>query len=66
MTQKKEAMCPLFPDVVCPQGDEAANACDVRMHTDYDPMMDYKDYAFMDCAIRRAREQEEKKNRIKN
>jgi len=61
MTQKKEAMCPLFPDVVCPQGDDAASACDVRLHADYDPMMDYKDYAFMNCAIRRAKEQEEGK-----
>ena len=59
MTASKEAMCPLFPDVVCPQGAEAAESCNVRLHGDYDPMMDFKDYAFMNCAIRRAREQEE-------
>ncbi len=61
MQKKEQAMCPLFPDVVCPQGDEAAEACDVRMHADYDPMTDFRDYAFMNCAVRRAREQEEGK-----
>ncbi len=59
MQKNEEAMCPLFPDVVCPQGDEAADACNVRLQTDYDPMTDFRDYAFMNCAIRRAREQEE-------
>lgn len=62
MPDKKEAMCPLFEDVVCPQGKDAADSCQVRMDGDYDPMNDLRDYLFMNCAVRRAREQEEKKD----
>ncbi len=58
MPKSKQAMCPLFEDVVCPQGDEAAAGCSVRLEGDYDPINDFKDYIFMNCAIRRAREQE--------
>ena len=60
MPEKKQAMCPLFDDVVCPQGKDAADACQVRVNGDYDPMNDFNDYVFMNCAIRRAREQNTK------
>ena len=59
MPNSKQAMCPLFDDVVCPQGDEVAAGCRVRLEGDYDPINDFKDYVFMNCAIRRAREQEQ-------
>ena len=63
MSEPKKAMCPLFDDVVCPQGEDAANSCVVRLESDYDPIRDSKDYLFLNCAIRRAREQEsENKN----
>ena len=55
---KQQPMCPLFDDVVCPQGEDAVEACQVRVNGDYDPMNDFKDYIFMNCAIRRAREQD--------
>lgn len=62
MSEKQKEMCPLFDDVECPQGDEAVESCNVRMQADYDPMSDYRDYVFMNCAIRRAREQDEKQD----
>lgn len=58
MPKNKQAMCPLFEDVICPQGENAAESCGVRLNGDYDPIRDSKDYLFMNCAVRRAREQE--------
>ncbi len=63
MKNKKEAMCPLFPDVKCPQGHDAADACQVRQHGDYDPMSDMRDYLYMNCAIQRANEQRSNKQK---
>ena len=60
MPKKKEDMCPLFPDVPCPQGKNIADACKVRMDSGYDPVTDFKDYLFMNCAIHRAHENEDK------
>lgn len=57
MSEIKKAMCPLFEDVECPQGNEASEACKVRLDGDYDPISDHRDYIFMNCAVRRAREQ---------
>jgi len=62
MIKKQQPMCPLFEDVICPQGAEAVDSCQVRLDGDYDPMNDYKDYVFMNCAIRRAREQDSETN----
>ena len=58
MPTKEQSYCPLFEDVICPQGDDAAEACKVRLEGDYDPVADGRDYLFMNCAIRRAKEQE--------
>lgn len=58
MSKKQQPMCPLFEDVVCPQGQDAVDSCQVRLDGDFDPMSAYKDYVFMNCAIRRAREQD--------
>jgi hypothetical protein len=57
MIKKQKAICPLFSDVECPQGDNAAEACQVRLNGDYDPVAAGKDYLFMNCAIQRANEQ---------
>ncbi len=60
---EKQAMCPLFPDVPCPRGKEAADSCQVRMEEgDYDPVSDFRDYLMMNCAVLRAEQQRENKN----
>jgi hypothetical protein len=59
MAKKNIAMCPLFDDVPCPQGEDAAEQCRVRFNADYDPVKDFKDYLFMECAILRAHQKEE-------
>ena len=63
MDKKNVVMCPLFPDVPCPQGKDAADQCQVRLENDYDPVRGFKDYLFMDCAIKRAHEKDEKNNK---
>jgi hypothetical protein len=47
----------MFPDMPCPQGEEAADLCDVRMRSDFDPLSDSKDFDFLRCAIWRAQEE---------
>ena len=39
MNKQKQAMCPLFPDVPCPQGEEASEECRVRVNGDFDPVL---------------------------
>ena len=63
MLKLKQAMCPLFPDMPCPQGQESAESCKVRMEGDYNPLSDFKDYLFMNCALQRARENDESYNK---
>lgn len=60
MQNSEQAMCPLFPDMECPRGHSSAEACQVRMNSDYDPMTDFRDYLFMNCAIHRARQENDK------
>ncbi len=62
MASNKERMCPLFPDMPCPRGREAVNGCMVRMESDYDPIRDFKDYLFMNCAIKLANDEDKRKN----
>lgn len=64
MASKNQPVCPLFPDTPCPQGTDAADACDLRLNSGFDPMADFKDFDFMQCAVYRARE-EEKDKRMK-
>ena len=49
-------MCPLFSDTPCPQGHDSADACKVRMEGDMNPLENFRDYLFMNCALQRARE----------
>ncbi len=59
--EKSQAMCPLFPDVPCPRGDDAAEACQVRFEqNNYDPVADFRDYLMLNCALLRAEQQREK------
>lgn len=64
MKKEKETMCPLFPDVKCPQGQKAVDACQVRQDGDYDPMSGFRDYLYMNCAVQRAHEQNDEKQNI--
>jgi hypothetical protein len=57
MKTKNQALCPLFPDVVCPQGPDVADACHIRQKGDYDPMSDFRDYLYMNCAVNQANKQ---------
>jgi len=60
MKNENEEMCPLFPDLPCPRGKDSADDCQVRMESGYDPLIDFKDYLFMNCAIQRANEREKR------
>ncbi|MBN1407191.1 MAG: hypothetical protein JW956_05360 [Calditrichaceae bacterium] len=60
MSRSKPAMCPLFPDMPCPQGQDSADACKVRMEGDLNPLLNFRDYLFINCALQRAKENEQK------
>ena len=63
MSKSKQAMCPLFPDIPCPQGHDSADACKVRVEGELDPLENFRDYLFMNCALQRAKENESKKGK---
>lgn len=68
MSKKKQAqaMCPLYPDMPCPRGDESAQSCQVRAEGDFDPMLDFRDYLLLNCALHRANPAaQEKQNSLK-
>jgi len=48
--------CPIFPDLVCPQGPKASQACTVRVSGDFDPVLYFKDHLIVHCAIHRNQE----------
>jgi hypothetical protein len=54
MKEDQEQMCPLFPDMKCPRGKEAAEECEVRINGIYDPVADFKDFLVMHCALHRS------------
>lgn len=51
MVEEKVHMCPVFPDLICPQGQEMSEACSVRMNGDFDPIADFKDHLLLHCAL---------------
>ncbi len=51
MSEPKQAMCPLFPDVVCPQGEKASAECSVRVNGEFDPVLYFRDELVIHCAI---------------
>lgn len=57
MAIKENQMCPLFPEIACPRGKEAAAACSVRINGQFDPVTDFKDLLVMHCAIYRSEQQ---------
>ena len=58
MSSKKKPICPVFPDMICPQGEEMSKQCMVRINGDFDPMHYFRDHLLMNCAIYRSREEE--------
>jgi hypothetical protein len=60
MSESNKAMCPLFPDTPCPQGHGSADVCKVRMEGDLNPLENFRDYLFINCALQRAKENEQK------
>lgn len=61
MSDEKKHMCPLFPEQVCPQGKDAADACAVRVNGDYNPVTDFKDLLVMHCAIQKSNQESKEK-----
>ena len=51
MSQKKKHPCPVFPEMICPQGQEMSEACTVRINGNFDPMVDFRDHLLLHCAI---------------
>ena len=51
MSEAKQAMCPLFPDLPCPQGMEASQECSVRVNGEFDPVLYFRDDLVLHCAI---------------
>ena len=51
MSETNQAMCPLFPDLPCPQGIEASQECSVRVNGEFDPVLYFRDDLVMHCAI---------------
>ena len=45
MSETKKHLCPVFPEMICPQGHEMSEACTV------DPMADFRDHLLLHCAI---------------
>ncbi|TFG99847.1 MAG: hypothetical protein E4H13_08465 [Calditrichales bacterium] len=61
MPDTKKQICPVFPDLLCPRGEEASEACKVRLRGDFDPIQDFRDQLLLECAIFRSQQAE---NRI--
>ena len=51
MEKEKSHICPVFPDLICPQGKEMSNACTVRISGNYDPMLYFRDHLMLYCAL---------------
>ena len=44
MSEETVQYCPLFPGLICPRGAEAAEACEVRVNGNFDPVLYFKDH----------------------
>ena len=58
-------MCPVFPDLVCPQGEKMSKACAVRFSGSYDPMIYFRDQLMLHCAIYQSQVEKETGKRKK-
>jgi hypothetical protein len=60
MSENKKHICPVFPDMICPQGKEMSEACTVRINGEFDPMVDLRDHLLLHCAIHQNGQQAKK------
>ncbi len=60
MSENKKYLCPVFPDMLCPQGKELSKACMVRINGDFDPMADFRDHLLLHCALYQNEQQTKK------
>jgi len=51
MSKNKTHICPVFPEMICPQGEEMSEACSVRMNGNFDPIADFRDHLLLHCAL---------------
>jgi hypothetical protein len=51
MSEGKKHICPVFPEMKCPQGSEMSDACMVRINGYFDPMADFRDLLLLHCAL---------------
>jgi hypothetical protein len=51
MVEEQVYFCPVFPDLICPQGKEMSDACSVRINGNFDPMLDFRDLLLLHCAL---------------
>jgi len=56
-------MCPLFPEIECPQGVQASEQCSVRVNGEFDPVLYFRDELIMHCAIYQNQMKSEKDNK---
>lgn len=55
--QKRKGYCPVY-DIACPSGPEAAESCDSRFDTDYNPLTNFRDADIENCALYRKEQRE--------
>jgi hypothetical protein len=60
MSDTKKHPCPVFPDMICPQGQAMSEACSVRINGNFDPMVDFRDHLLLHCAIHQNNQQAKK------
>lgn len=65
MPNKNQQICPLFPDVACPQGKKASEECRVRINGDFDAVAQFKDLLLLHCGIYRSQQQKESRSSAK-
>lgn len=57
VADKRKNYCPVY-DIECPDGAEAANACDNRFAGNYNPLTSFRDADIEHCAIYRKEQQD--------
>ena len=60
MSEDRKHICPVFPEMICPQGEKMSEACTVRINGEFDPMADFRDHLLLHCALFQNEEQSKK------
>ena len=60
MSEDRKHICPVFPEMICPQGGKISEACTVRINGEFDPMADFRDHLLLHCALFQNEEQSKK------